>query len=381
MSTAPQLRLSYHARLASAADAEMVQRFNARLGSGGVTYRLPRDFMLPGEKEFRPTDYPVFRELLLLEDSSEMRAGVLLQHGAFCIAGEQRPFCWLQLPLSEGLVSREYATAFPVLMREALRLGPFSASLGIGSMQEPYARFLARSNWKHQAVPFVFYPVKPKRVLMELQQTRHNPLLRLAARSGAATLGGWTLAAWRRCMRFGRQYSVSLEAQFGPWADDVFGRSVSRYGATPRRDAAALNILYPPSEPQYLRLRVRRHGEDIGWLLLLCTPMRGNKYFGNLTVGTIVTGFGDPAHVPTLLQAGVDHLVDRGAELVVANWSHRAWLRGSRHVGFLTASSNFLLFVSPAGAPLLSGSCPLDQIHLTRGDCDSPSSLMAPRAS
>jgi hypothetical protein len=188
------------------------------------------------------------------------------------------------------------------------------------------------------------------------------------------------VGAWRRLAGVARRIDISIEPQFGAWADDVFECNVRKYKATVRRDSTALNILYPPSEPQYIRLRVRRSStqQDLGWLLLLCTHMRNNKYFGDLTVGTLVTGFADPVDVPALLHAGVDHLVKRGADIIVANWSHYAWTGASRWLGFLPAPSNFLFFVSPAGAPLLHKSCPLHEIHLTRGDCDSPSSLMLP---
>jgi hypothetical protein len=118
----------------------------------------------------------------------------------------------------------------------------------------------------------------------------------------------------------------------------------------------------------------------LGWLLLLNSQMSNHQYFGNLKVGTIVTGFGNPAVTTTLIHAGLTHLAERGADLVVANWSHDAWLHASRKNGFLPGPSNFFFFVSPRGTPLLDSTCSLGEIHLTRGDCDAPSSLMAPRS-
>jgi hypothetical protein len=58
------------------------------------------------------------------------------------------------------------------------------------------------------------------------------------------------------------------------------------------------------------------------------------------------------------------------------NWSHEAWVAASRSVGFLPGPSNFFFFVSPAGVPLLESSCPLREIHLTRGDGDGPERLL-----
>jgi hypothetical protein len=50
----------------------------------------------------------------------------------------------------------------------------------------------------------------------------------------------------------------------------------------------------------------------------------------------------------------------------------------SRRLGFLSGPSNFFFFVSPAGKPLLEATCPLEQIHLSRGDCDGPGQLLPP---
>lgn len=382
--TGTRTRSIYTVRLASASDHQAIVRFNGRLAAGGLSYRFPGSFALPGEKEHRTDGYPVFRELLVAEDASEIRAGVLLQHGTFFVQQQPCDFCWLQLPLAESLVDRTHAPAFSTLMRAALRRAPFSASLGIGSMEEPYARFLKTWNWKNATVPFLFYPAKPSRVFLGLSHLRRRRNLRIAADmaaySGLGALLGGFLGLRRAWAGISQNYRVTEVPAFGDWTDDIFWRNLPQYVATPRRDAQALNILYPPSEPQYIRLRVqdKSSGGDLGWLLLLHTPMRNNKYFGDLNVGTIVTGFADPAHTGTLIHAGLSHLTALGADIVVANWSHHSWLRASRRLGFIQGPSNFLLFVSPEGS-VLDTSCPLSEVHLSRGDCDAPSSLMKPR--
>jgi acyl carrier protein len=58
-----------------------------------------------------------------------------------------------------------------------------------------------------------------------------------------------------------------------------------------------------------------------------------------------------------------------GADLIVATFSHSAWIAQSRRIGFVPVSTTTRLFVSPALAPLLPQ---LSSIHLTRGDCDGP---------
>jgi hypothetical protein len=379
---AAQKRVDYSVRLASDDDREMVGRFNQRLSAGGIAYGLPGDYRLPGERLHRPPGFPVFRELAIITDGSEMRAGVLMQHGAFFISGESRPFCWLQLPLSEVLIDAQYSGAFLSLMGEIRSRRPFLASLGIGSLEERWARFMVRMGWKHQEVPFVFYPVRPGKVLTGIRQFRRSWKLRLpalaAARSGVGAAFGAGLAVHRAVTGLGHSYVSEVVPGFERWADLVFRDNVGKYGATPLRDAAALNILYPPEDTRYTRLRIRQGGRDIGWVLLVNARMTAHKYFGDLHVGTIVTGFGDPAAARTLVHAGLRHLAGLGVDLVVANWSHRSWVGACRGLGFLPGPSNFIFFVSPAGSPLLEPGCPLAGIHLSRGDCDSPSSLMPP---
>jgi len=372
-------------RIAATSDLPLVRRFNARLSAAGVSYQFPGDFRLPGEADHRPPDYPVFRELMIAEDSCEMRAGVLLQHGTFFIRDEARPFCWLQLPLSEGLVNPTYAGSFLRLMLECTRRERFLASLGVGSKDENWARFLVRLGWKNQSVSFFFYPVRPTSVFLGMEHLRRQRSLKFAARAAAYTGFGAALGAGLAIRRYAARtrgcYVAKEEPIFDAWADRIFFEHQPKYGGTPRRDSAALNILYPPAEPSYVRIRVQRKGggPDFGWVLLVHARMRDNKYFGNLHVGTIVTGFGDPADAPVLIHAGLNHLIELGADLVVSNWSHHSWQHACRGLGFLPGPSNFLLFLSPGSAPLLGAGCPLGEIHLTRGDCDSPSSLMPKR--
>jgi hypothetical protein len=347
---------------------------------------MPANFSLPGEEKYRPAAFPVFRELSLIADEDEMRAGMLLQHNTFYIGGEARPFCWIQLPLSEGLTNPAYSAVFISLMREAMAQYAFLGSLGVGSMQEPWARLLVQLGWQHQFVPFVFYPVHAAKVLSGLRYLHRRPVFRICGR-----LAGWSgcasaleAALWlrRTLPRLNRSYTVACVPAFDEWADDVFRKNQLKYGATPRRDASTLNIIFPPEDTRYLRLRVRKSGsqEDLGWILLVNARMQDNKYFGDLHVGTLVTGFCDPLDAPLLVHAGLTELAELGVDLVVANWSHHLWLRACRQLGFLPGPSNYIFFSSPGGKPLLEPACPLGEIHLSRGDCDSPASLMPSRS-
>jgi hypothetical protein len=95
-----------------------------------------------------------------------------------------------------------------------------------------------------------------------------------------------------------------------------------------------------------------------------------------LKVGTLADGFGRVADAPALVAAGIDHLAEDGADIIVANFLHSAWARACRRSGMVAGPSNYNLFVSPGG-PLLRGDyCPPEEIHVARGHGDGMVALV-----
>jgi hypothetical protein len=321
--------------------------------------------------------------MLLAMDGEEIRAGLLLHHSSLWLQGTERPFCWLGLPLSEGLVDPRHGMAIVQLVSAVLAREPLLMSLGIGSLDETFSKFLIQLGWRHATVPFVFHPVRPREVLGRMPYLRARPGVNLAAHvlrsTGLARLLEGGLHVVRRSRQAARAgYAVVREPSFDTWADDVYARARSEYAAAVVRDAAALNVCYPPNDTRYVRLRLTGDGgRTLGWIVVIHARMRDNRYFGDLHVGTLVDGLGPLGAVPTLVGAGLQWLVDAGVDLVVANWSHGSWLAGCRRWGFLPGPSNFFFFVSPGGNRLLE-TVHLPDIHLTRGDGDGPFNLMPP---
>ena len=68
--------------------------------------------------------------------------------------------------------------------------------------------------------------------------------------------------------------------------------------------------------------------------------MKNNHHFGDLKVGTLVDGFGRAADAPALVAAGINHLAETGADIIVANFSHEAWVRACRRSGMLAGPSD-----------------------------------------
>jgi hypothetical protein len=374
----------YLIRFATPSDREAIQRFNKRLAAGGATYRMPLDGRLDGEKHSAP-DYFLFRKQMLVTEGQEVRGGVLLQHHRVAIWGVEQPFCWLQLPVSEGLVNNAYATAVIPLLNNMLRHERIVMGLGVGSYQEKWSQILVRTRWRHQKVPFLFYPRHLKKVLTEVRHLNSKPLLKLAGRaasySGLGSLVGFTTSIARKLKLDRSDWVARVEPGFDTWADEVYDRAKSRYGALANRQSASLNILYPPDDWRYIRIRVQSKStnKEIGWILTVHKQMRDDQHFGNLHVGTLVNGLAELQDVSRIITAGFDHLADVGVDVIVCNWSHSAWVQASRSQYFLSGPSNFIYFVSPQATPILEEQCPLGECHMTRGDGDIPSSLMPRR--
>ncbi len=361
-------------RLATDADLGAISRLNERLLEGGSWHQLMLDPRLPGEGQYRPHGFPVYRRWMIAEDGGEVRAGVQLHHSSIYFYGKEREFCFTDSPISEGIVNRRYALAMVQLMKGAMNYQPFLMALGGGAPTIEIYKFFVKLGWKTSLVPFFFYPVKATSVLLGLDYLKERPLLHKGALAGAysgsgAVLSG-LLALRRQLAGWFSGYEATVEPAFEDWADRVFKEAVPEYVVATRSDAATLNISYTPDNPDITRVRVRSRstGKDAGWVVVTQKQMSDHRYFGNLKVGTLADGFGRLENISALIAAGIDHLVEAGVDLIVANFSHASWTKACRQMGmFPGPSSHFYLFTAPGAAPLLGGSCPVSHIHVCRG--------------
>jgi len=385
-------------RFAADDDIPTIARFNQRLRANGRKEQMTLRLSLPGEARHRPAGFPVYRRTMIAEDGVEMRAALLLYHNNIFIRGKKLNFCWLDMPISEGIIDRRYSLAIVQLVKAASRYEPFLMSTGAGPEDKDSFRLLTKFHWKHHAVPFFFYPVKVTKVLLGLSYLKKTARRRygafLGAYSGLGTGLSWLLALRRRIAAILSGYEYSTERAFDDWADRIFEDCLSDYVVAMRSDATTLNILYPPDKLGLTRLRVRRKGakrgagrhasqdadqdagQDAGWIIVASKQMKNNHYFGNLKVGTLVDGFGRAADAPALVAAGINHLAETGADIIVANFSHAAWIEACRRSGMFAGPDSYYHFVSPGGSPLFENSCPPREIHVTRGHSDGMWSLV-----
>lgn len=122
----------------------------------------------------------------------------------------------------------------------------------------------------------------------------------------------------------------------------------------PLRTSEILNMLYPAAHPRFMRIRIKRGSQIVGWAVVgeLCNPTSEN--FGPLRVGAILDGMARPDDIQHLVNAATDVLQIRGVDLIIVNQSHNAWVSAVQKAGYLRFPSTFVFAVPPAMAKLMS---------------------------
>ncbi|WCJ59428.1 hypothetical protein NXS98_17185 [Fontisphaera persica] len=359
-------------------DMPAVQAFNARLRAGGIT-----DFKLPetAVSTWLPRDgaSPLYEELWLAKDGPDVRGGYVLKHQPFRVGQETLAVGYLYSPVSEALVDSRFGALGLQILLHAQRQQPLLYCLGMGGLDRPLPRLLQASRWQLVPVPFLFYPARPAVLLRELpllQRTRGRALAaRVLAATGLAWLG---LRAWQAVRQAGPPQGVEVTEipHFDAWVDDLWQAAAPHYAFIAERTLPALNRLYPPGHPRFLKLQVKRHQEIVGWTVALDTPMRDSRHFGNLRVGSVVDVLAASGAEYAVAAAATDFLLRRGVDLIVTNQAHQAWVKAFRRAGWLPGPSNFIFAAAPPLAARLQPwphTCA--QAHLTRGDGEGPTHL------
>jgi hypothetical protein len=324
------------------------------------------------------TGVPVWQEYFLLLDAAAVRGAYVLKRQDALVAGRPRRVGSFYWPLSEGVIDPAYALVGPRLLRAALEEEPLLFLVGMVHRDRPVPRLVRALGWPLTEVPFYFKPLRPARFLSELRYLRGRRGAALALDLAAVTGMGWlglTLAGLALRTRMPRDPTLRIEPvqRFGDWTDAIWAAQALRYSFVGGRDAAALNATYPPQGDSFIRLRVSRGADAIGWAVVQDVLPGASDHFGAMRVGTIVDGFAAPEDAGTVIRASTDALARRGVDLIISNQSHQAWRRALRQTGFLRGPSSWLFAPAPALAALIAAADPAGQaIHLNRGDGDWP---------
>ena len=319
----------------------------------------------------------LFRELFLALEGDEVRGGFALRRQPFWLHGEGCAVANYQGPLSEGIWDRRYMMAGVQMLRAAQRDQPLLYALGMGGLAQPLPKLLAAAGWAQALIPFRFKVLRPAVFLRQIRPMRRNRaracLLDLAALTGLGPLAVHAVQRLRTKRRLSPEFACAVVADFGPWADEIWRTAREAYALSAVRDATAQNILFGGGHGKNLTLRCTRAGRDIGWAVGRSTPMRDDKYFGNMRVGSLVDALAVPGEEFAVVALATDHLRALGSDLVVTNQTHSAWLAALGDAGFLTGPSNFIFAASPAlSAKLGPLETALGTIHFNRADGDGP---------
>ncbi|HEU0119504.1 MAG TPA: hypothetical protein VFQ91_03190 [Bryobacteraceae bacterium] len=360
-----------------------VKDFNRRLQNAGLDHDL--QFPETPAPEFPPQpDRLFFQEYYLATEESPnaVRGTFWLTFEPWRFDGKLLSVSHYRLPISEGIANPAYRSVAKDLMLAALARQPYLYCLGMGGFDRPVTKSLKKQGWHMDAVPFFFHVEKPARFLQEMPALRSSPLRRTAALAAAVSGAGWAGIRAAQALRGRRAPSTAnltthVFTQFAEWTTRLWDTASPHYRFLAQRDAETLNLRYSAKALQRcLRLAVEHKGTPIGWATVLDTQMENNKYFGNLRVGSIVDAFAHPGDASSVIAAAHRFLAGRGVDLVVANFSHRAWQDACLASGFWETSSNYVFAVSvPLGEIYSPAGAALHAAHLTRADGPGPTRL------
>ena len=361
----------------TADDIDAVKAFNLRLKENKIDFQFSESHVPVWLPKF--SGNTLFREYFLAKDGNFVCGAYILKHQPFKILNDVRNVGFIQLPLSEGIVYPKYNLVGAQLISDALHRSGELFALGMGGLDNPFPQVLKAMGWHLFAVPFFFRicnPAKFCRNISFLRKTKiRRTLLEWLACSGMA----WLMVKGSNAI-FGQKPGKHIRSEwvdkFGSWADGVWLKAKTGYAFGAIREALILNMLYPDSEEKFLRLKVFRSGEIVGWAVMLSTSMKGHKQFGSMQIGSIVDCMAIPGFETDVVASALFQLEKTGVDLIVSNQSYIGWHQAFKASGFLSGPSNYIFAASKKLVKALS---PLDKnihrIHLTRGDGEGPTHL------
>ena len=353
-----------------------VAEFNRRMAPANVSFQVPET---PSAAWLPKIDgREIYQEIFLAVEDGFVRGAYTFKHQEFSIGGQIRSVGACQMPISEGIVDKRYILVGPKIVNDALQREPLSYGLGMGDRNGAIVKVLVAMSWQLRDVPFYYKIGNAFSFLRNIQYLRESFLkktcLDLAAFSGAGWLGARAVSFVLRPDP--RPYDscwAEKVTEFSGWATDLWRECHHRYAMVGVRDARILNILYPPENTRFIRLRIIDSGRLAGWAVLLDTHMSQNKYFGNMRVGSIIDCLARPEDAHKVIFVASQVLERRGVDLMLSNQSHAVWCAGLKQAGFLRGPSNYLFMTSPPLTDLLRQIDPdANGAHMTRGDGDGP---------
>ncbi len=367
-------------------DIPSVKQFNERLKKGNCNFKFPESNV---SKMFPPdTKISMFKEYFLAKDENgEVRGGYMFINQEFSINNKISKVKFLQLPLSEAVVNDEYSIVGPLILQDVQKKCRYVFALGMGDYEYALPKILKRIGWHMYSVPFYFYISDPRAFIKDFEYINNlkktiskRILLKIIELLRLLNLLVILLNLFSilyRSFNFKIYSNVKYDIidEFTGFADELWETNKGYFSMVANRDKSILNVLYPKESKRFHRLLVSKDGIYIGWIVVICTKMNGDKYFGNLKVGTIVDSFSNPKYYEILVNQAVKYLKILNADLIIANNSNHKLGKAFYKTGFLKGPSNYILALSKGFKDFFDEKIDFKNSFIMRSDGDGPINL------
>lgn len=352
-----------------------VEEFNTRMRQAG----MPAEYELPERPQPvwlpKTTARGPWNEHYLVLVNGVVRGVFVLKHEDFSFKGTVRSVACCHHAYSEGSVNRAYATIAVQILRYCVAKHPLIYAMGMQGYGQPMPRMLVKMGWSHCLLPFQLKILNPKSFFENVRVFRRDRIVSLlttvAQKTGVAGLGVRT--AQQVCGLFYRPEKTNYEVvhDLGVWADPVWKECEPCYTVLPLRTAETLRVLYPTNNRNFLRLRVTRGRETLGWAVVGHIQRNGDRNYGNLYMGAVLDTLAKPQHATSVVSAATQVLEGLGVDVIISNQSHVAWNHAFRQCGFLRAPSNYIFATSKKMADhLLPFQQTVPTAHFNRSGAD-----------
>jgi hypothetical protein len=368
-------------------DIPAVKRFNQRLrdtnsnfsfSESNVSSAFPKD----GQAK-------LYNEYFLAKDENgEVRGAYYFQNEEYYINGQYTEIGFWSYPLSEGVINKRYTHVGASMVRDLEQRRKLVFVLGMRGFQYLLPKMLKINGWYMYLVPFYFFIVDVRSFFNEFEYLNtlrksfiKKIILDIVRFSGLLNIFTFLIKIYSTVYRFlsFRKYSgVNVENvdEFSSFADELWEKNKDCYSVLAKRDSDFLNKIYPKTVPQFRKLKITKKGICIGWVILLCAKMKDDKYFGNLTVGTLVDAFSNPADAELLIYKSLEYLRELNADLIIANHANVKWGRYFVKNGFIKGPSNFIFACSKGIKEFYPSDIDFGNSFIMRGDGEGPTHFL-----
>ncbi|WP_442505070.1 hypothetical protein SH528x_003841 [Novipirellula sp. SH528] len=333
-----------------------VRAFNDRLADQGSKwgfYPDPIPAWLP-----KSENAEIFREFFLAVDGEVVRGGYALKTQPFFIGGTRTLVSAVQGPVTEGAVNRSSGGIVYHLLRDMHQRQPLLFGWGMGGSDRILPQLLPRVGWAMSQYSWCQFVT-----LNSGRLSKRLPIETLRLESfgfSSSTLLPEPLP----------EINASEVPDFGNWSDVIWNNCCRDYAFVGQRTSSILRSLYPRENSSYLRLRIDRCDQPIGWAVLVIREMQDDEIFGNAIVAYLWDCMAAVRECDNVIASVFAYCGSKGCDLILSCLSEENWVSSiNRNGGRAYIDRQRVFGTSPALSALLESS---QNVFLSDGDADGP---------